>query len=181
MAPIASARFRPVGELWELGFDGTLVTLRDSKGMRDLAALLGRPGRELAAVDLVAPTGTVMSGSTGPAIDEQARQTYKRRVIELEHELDEADADADADRSSRLAVERETLLAQLAGAYGLGGRARRSGDSAERARTAVTARIRDAIRRIETQHPALGRHLAKSIRTGTFCAYDPEQPVRWEL
>jgi hypothetical protein len=43
----------------------------------------------------------------------------------------------------------------------------------------VTARIKDAIRRIGAAHPQLGRHLTRSVRTGTFCSYEPEQPVRW--
>jgi hypothetical protein len=48
------------------------------------------------------------------------------------------------------------LVAELAHAAGLGGRARRLGDPGERARSAVTARIRDTIRRIAERHPALG-------------------------
>jgi hypothetical protein len=40
-------------------------------------------------------------------------------------------------------------------------------------------RIKDAIRRIGVVHPDLGRHLARSVRTGTFCVYDPDQPARW--
>lgn len=70
------------------------------------------------------------------------------------------------------------MLEQLASAYGLAGRPRKTGDPGERARTAVTARIRDAIRRIERLHPELGKHLARSIRTGTSCAYDPDPPHR---
>ena len=42
-------------------------------------------------------------------------------------------------------------------------------------------RIEDAVRRIEAAHPELGRHLANSVRTGTFCTYSPERPVRWTL
>jgi hypothetical protein len=45
----------------------------------------------------------------------------------------------------------------------------------------VTARIRDSLSRIEARHPALGRHLRESIVTGTFCAYRPTTPVRWQL
>jgi hypothetical protein len=45
----------------------------------------------------------------------------------------------------------------------------------------VTARIRDAIRRIGDAHPELGRHLGRSVRTGTFCVYEPDQPVHWSL
>jgi len=65
--------------------------------------------------------------------------------------------------------------------HGLGGRARKTGDHAERARSAVTWRIRSAISRIEAVHPALGRHLKNSVRTGTFCAYEPERRVDWRL
>ena len=58
--------------------------------------------------------------------------------------------------------------------------ARRLDDPAERARRAVTNRIRDALARIETGQSALGRHLRTSIRTGTFCSYQPERTVAWE-
>jgi hypothetical protein len=88
---------------------------------------------------------------------------------------------ADIERSARIAAERDALVAALTEAYGLGGRARRSGSVAERARTAVTTRVRDAIRRISEAHPELGRQLARSVRTGTFCVHEPDQPVRWSL
>jgi hypothetical protein len=55
------------------------------------------------------------------------------------------------------------------------------GSPAERARTAVTTRIRDAIRRIRQADPDLGEHLARSVRTGTFCVYDPVTPVHWSV
>jgi hypothetical protein len=47
----------------------------------------------------------------------------------------------------------------------------------------VTRSIKNAIRRIEGHSPALGHHLGASIRTGTFCSYDPDQrvPISWEL
>jgi hypothetical protein len=45
----------------------------------------------------------------------------------------------------------------------------------------VTARIRDAIARIEHAHPELGRHLRASIVTGARCAYRPAETVRWTI
>ena len=66
-----------------------------------------------------------------------------------------------------------TLSGHLASALGLGGRDRRFGAAAERARLTVTKAIRDSLRRIADRHPALGAHLAASIRTGTYCSYDP--------
>ncbi|MGH7820030.1 MAG: hypothetical protein ACREQ9_09665, partial [Candidatus Binatia bacterium] len=51
----------------------------------------------------------------------------------------------------------------------------------ERARKAVSWRIRHEIARIESIHPALSRHLRRSIRTGRFCCYAPEEPIVWEI
>jgi hypothetical protein len=177
--------------------------MRDSKGLRDLHALLARPGIAVAALDLATSPASTPPASTGPGghragapagpdvlhppsdtgevIDAQARAAYRQRLRELDEAAAEADAAADIERSARIAAERDALVEALTGAYGLGGRVRRSGSAAERARTAVTARIRDSIRRIGDAHPELGRHLARSVRTGTFCIYEPDQPVRWSL
>ncbi|MEV6975882.1 AAA family ATPase, partial [Kitasatospora sp. NPDC093806] len=179
------------GELWQIRFAGQEVRLPDSKGLRDLAVLLARPGTPVPALDLAttAPSAPSALGAraddlhepadTGELIDATARAAYRHRLTELDREAADADAAGDAERSARIAVERDALVGQLAAAYGLGGRVRRTGSAAERARTAVTARIRTAIERIARAHPALGRHLVNAVHTGTLCVYRPEQPVRW--
>ncbi len=45
----------------------------------------------------------------------------------------------------------------------------------------VTKAIRAAIAAVERHHPALGAHLAASVRTGRFCSYAPpgETPPAW--
>ena len=56
-------------------------TVRDSKGMRDLAVLLARPGTEVHALDLVSDAGSVRhEGDLGDALDETARAAYRRRI-----------------------------------------------------------------------------------------------------
>jgi hypothetical protein len=167
------------GDVWTITFDGRTCTLTERKGLRDLARLLAQPGREIAALDLAAPGPTLVETDTGDMLDAQARDAYRARLAEIETELDEADRNGDIGRSARLAAERDALVEQLTGAYGLGGRGRRAGGSGERARTAVRSRIRAALDRIGEAHPPLGRHLERSIRTGTFCVYDPDPPVAW--
>ncbi|MEV1145785.1 hypothetical protein, partial [Micromonospora sp. NPDC049799] len=66
-------------------------------------------------------------------------------------------------------------------AAGLAGRTRRLGDESERARKAVTGRIRDTLRRIDDRHPALAAHLRDSVSTGSSCRYQPATPVPWRL
>jgi hypothetical protein len=168
--------------------------MKDVKGLRDIARLLARPGAEIAALDLAsapgggtrppsaaAAEGLGPQGHAGEVLDEHARSEYKARLRDLEEEIDDADAMRDAVRAERARAERDAIARELASAYGLGGRARRVGDPSERARTTVTRRIREAIARVEQTHPALGRHLRHSIRTGAFCSYVPEQDVHWTL
>jgi hypothetical protein len=52
----------------------------------------------------------------------------------------------------------------------------------ERARSAVSKRIKDAIRKVGRYHPFLGHLLSTSIKTGYRCAYlpGPGGPIRWE-
>ncbi|MFP3921577.1 MAG: hypothetical protein ACLFPA_04915 [Dichotomicrobium sp.] len=84
-------------------------------------------------------------------------------------------------RAEKHQAELDQLIEELSRALGIGGRDRRLGSLAERARSTVTWRIRHAITRIERDHPQLGRHLANSIRTGTFCSYQPERRIAWKI
>jgi len=169
------AELRREGDVWAISYAGTTVRVRDSKGLNDLAVLLGSPGRAVHVTEL---TGAPFS-STAEDLDATAIASYRRRLTQLEEEIADAEADHDVDRRSTLAAERDFLVSELAGALGLGGRRRRAGDPVERSRKAVTGRIRDSIERINRTHPALGRHLTNSVRTGTWCCYQPERRVTW--
>ncbi|MGQ0519745.1 MAG: ATP-binding protein, partial [Actinomycetota bacterium] len=172
--------FRRTGDGWELAWAGTTVHVPDRKGLHDLARMLASPGREVAALDLA---GTpVVEGAGDEILDVAARHAYATRLRRIESELDESDGRADTARSARLAAERDALVDQLTAAYGLGGRSRRLGPSAaERARSSVTQRIREAVRLVERRHPEMAAHLRESVRTGAFCVYDPREPVTWQL
>lgn len=177
--PLRTGVFRRLGDVWQVGFDDELVSVRAAKGMVDIHRLLGSPGREIHCLELAG--GGVEEGGTGPQLDETARRAYEDRVRELQADIDDADAAHDLARAEAARVELDALVDQLTAALGLGGRARTGTSSAERARSAVTQRIRTTIRRIEDLHPRLGRHLRSSIRTGVFCSYTPEEPLPWEL
>jgi hypothetical protein len=169
--------FRPEGQVWRLRYAGREVAVPDGKGLHDLAALLSAPGREVPVGDLlglVAPPA-----GADPVLDGPARAAYKARLAALAAEVDEAEADHDLGRAERARTEREFLIGELAAATGLGGRTRRLGDEAEKARKTVTARIRHTIGRIARVHPELGAHLDASVRTGTRCVYQPLAPTRW--
>ncbi|MDP1805281.1 MAG: hypothetical protein Q8K72_08960, partial [Acidimicrobiales bacterium] len=99
-----------------------------------------------------------------------------------DEELDRARADHDPGRAERLDVQRAELVTELRRAAGLAGRPRALGSSTtERARKAVTARLREAIGRIGAVLPALGAHLDRSVVTGTTCRYEPADHLTWRL
>jgi tetratricopeptide (TPR) repeat protein len=176
----ASAVFRRDGGVWTLAFAGTSVNVADAKGLHDLASLLASPGADVPVLRLLAGAAAEPFGSD-ERLDQTARAAYRRRLAELDDALDAAALGNDDRRVQVLGAERDALVAELSAAAGLGGRARRLGDPGERARTTVTARIRDAVRKIEQVHPALGAHLRESVVTGRLCRYEPASPVRWRL
>jgi tetratricopeptide (TPR) repeat protein len=180
-----SGTFRREGDVWSIEFDGQVVRVRDARGLRHLARLLSDPAREFHALDLVAAASGEPApralGDAGPLLDDQAKATYRRRLQEIDADIDGARGAGDAAREAQAEQERSFLVQELSRAVGLGGRDRRAGSASERARVAVTRSVRQAIARIGDHHPALGDHLQHSIRTGTYCAYepDPRAPVTW--
>ena len=93
---------------------------------------------------------------------------------ELEEELAEATSWADPVRAARAREEMNFLADELAAAVGLGGRDRKTGSAAERARINITRAIRAALSWIRAHSPALADHLDATIHTGTFCSYAPD-------
>jgi tetratricopeptide (TPR) repeat protein len=169
--------FRKEGALWTVCFEHQVAHLPEVRGLQDIAQLLARPSEELHCVALAGqPADT---GRGVEVLDEQARRAYRNRLHEIETELTEAQEANDPGSTERLEEERERLLDEMRKATGLGGRDRKMGDAAERARSAVTWRIRNAIKKLDAAHPALARHLAHAVKTGVFCSYTPERETQW--
>ncbi len=176
--PDKRAVFKVANELREIVFDGHRVQLPEVKGFKDLEQLLAADG-ELHCTELM---GSVSEdGEAGEVMDARARAEYASRIRELQSELEDAQENNDLARAEKLHEELDPLIDHLTKAVGIGGRSRKLAAPAERARSAVTWRIRSAIRKIEAAHPSVGRHFGNAIRTGTFCCYVPEKPVDWEL
>ncbi|WP_255632338.1 AAA family ATPase [Amycolatopsis sp. TNS106] len=186
-APTGGANvFRFDGDVWTIGFDGRSVTLPDAKGLRDLHYLLRHPGSDVPAVRLLNPAGgelvTAARGLGGdPVLDEQSKTRFRERLRLLDDELERATELENDVLAASLDREREALLDQLRRATGLHGRTRRLGDEAERARKAVTGRIRDSLRRLGERHPAAAEFLRASVHTGANCGYRPGREIAWKL
>jgi hypothetical protein len=178
-AGAARAVFRKDGALWTVAFEGRTAQLVEVKGFADLARLLARPGVEVHCLELAERPAEATPGDV--VLDDRARREIRARAVELQREIDDADAAHDRGRAERAREELDRLVDSLAGATGLGGRSRALGSPAERARSAVTWRIRSAIKKVAAAHPRLGRHLENAVRTGHFCVYQPESAIDWLL
>ncbi|HSJ01091.1 MAG TPA: hypothetical protein VK956_01505, partial [Verrucomicrobium sp.] len=176
--PIANA-FRKEGDLWTASFDHEVVQMPEVRGYHDLARLLGEPGQEVHCLALAGANSEGTAGRGTEVLDETAKRAYQSRLQEINEDLAEAGAHQQHDRVEKLEAEKDALIAELKKSMGLGGRSRKMGDPAERARTAVTWRIRHAIKKLEGAHPGLARHLTNAVRTGVYCSYMPEKETKW--
>jgi pimeloyl-ACP methyl ester carboxylesterase len=180
----AAMQFRREGDYWTIAFGGKVVRMRDAKGLGYLARLLRHPHREFHVLDLLAGEARRVSPAPagGALLDESAKRAYRERIAELEAEIEQARRWNDAERAASIEGELGALTHELAGALGLGGRDRRAASEGERARASVTKAVRSAMRRLDDQHPELGRHLSVAVHTGIFCAYDPDSrvPADWD-
>ena len=175
--PTSTLQLRCEGEYWVLEGLGATCRLKASRGIEMLAKLVADPGREVHALDLMGAE-TVDAGDSGEVLDADAKRAYRARMLELREELEEAEQWNDAARAERARDEIEALEAELSRAAGLGGRDRRVGKAAERARVNVQRRLTDALKRIADVDAELGKHLAAAVRTGTYCSYAPERANR---
>ena len=196
---VVTAVFRRTGAGHLVCFRDREALVPDLKGLRYLVRLLAEPGREFHVIDLVGVehgtlrarhTGTAASGRSEPltdvglpTLDAGARAAYRRRLSEVEEDLAEAEAMHDLARLSLAQRDRDYLVAELTRAVGLGGRARTVGGTSERARGSVTRSLRYALHKLGESHADLSVHLDRTVRTGTYCSYEPDPltPVVWDL
>ena len=187
------------GDVWAFRFDGQDVHIRDSKGVRCLAVLLAHPGVEIAALELAGPARRPGCSRSGRFRRRAFRVSHRampgRRSTprprphtgggsnELREELEEAESFNDPERAAKAREEMDFLARELAAAVGLGGRDRKTASNAERARVAVTKAVRATLKRIGEMDEPSAQELAATIRTGTFCSYEPDRrrPISWTI
>ena len=171
--------FKKEQAIWHFEFDGLEVTMPDLKGFHDISALLATPEKDIHCTELMGSEGSMDENNF--VIDGQARLAYKKHINELQQDIEEAEENNDIGKKEVLQKELDQMIDHLSKNLGLGKRPRKMKSPTERARAAVTLRIRSAVKRLTEHHPSLGKYLTNSIRTGVFCSYSPETPREWIL
>ena len=175
----ATASMRRVGDVWHLAFAGKEATVPQTKGLADIARLVSAAGSEVHVLELV--DAVDRSGGSGEMADRTALNAYRRRLVDLEAEIDDAALGNDPERRARAEEERQALIDELGRVSGVRRQPREfANHPAERARKAVAGRIRDAIRKLEPLLPELAAHLQRTIVTGNYCRYRPDA-TQWDI
>lgn len=165
-------------EVWTFAFKNKTVQLSETKGFHDISQLLSRPNENILCSELM---GSGIFEVKNEVLDDEAKRQYQSRIIELQEEINEAEIHGNIESLNKLREEYDSLIDHLSKSLNFKGKSRKFQSSSDKARSAVTQRIRNSIKKIESIHPELGGHLFESIRTGTFCSYSPSEPVIWEL
>jgi predicted ATPase len=199
--------FAVSGEYWTLGYGGATFPLKDIKGLSCIQRLLQHPGEEFHALDLLGGADTSitsegervekhessldigvtfrrgLTGDAGEMLDAKAKQDYKRKLLQLNEQLEDLRERGNHERAELIESDIEFLTRELTRAVGRGGRDRRAGSAAERARLNVTRAIKAAIQKISERQAAMGELLERSIKTGSFCSCipDPSISVSWQF
>ena len=160
-------RFVSTATGWELAYGGRQATVADAAGLGHIAAVLRADGRPVHVLELV----------EGAAAGAQLATELRSRLEEVEAQVVTAEPVA----AALGRAEGDFLRAELTDLAGPGPAAEAAAAAADRARRLVGLRIRSALDRVEDVLPDLGRHLRRSVRTGTFCFYEPEGPERWKI
>lgn len=173
------------GDTWLVRGPAGEARVAHTAGVQHLAQVLAAAGAEVPATTLagIDAAPVPVERDLGAALDATAKRQYRARITELRADIDEAEANHDTDRATIAQLELDALLRELSAAVGLGGRDRPTGSGAEKARVNVTRSIRRAIAAIAAEAPDLGAHLERSVRTGRFCAYEPDPgaALTWDV
>ena len=147
---------RRSGAGWALAFSGQRAEVAAGAGLDHIADLLAAAGRPLHVADLA-----------GAGAD--LAMEYRARLSDLDGQARNA---ADPLATAVARAESDVLCAELASP---------EDDAVDRARRLVALRIRTALDQVDVALPALGQHLRRSLRTGSFCVYEPAWTQRWKV
>ena len=195
--PPETVVFAANGDYWTIGPLGATFSIKASKGLAYIHRLLQHPREEFHVLDLMSGPGAAIVpensyletastdsnlsvgrlGDAGEMLDGKAKQDYKRRLVELRGQLEDAQELGNSERAAEIESEIDFLAREISRAIGLGGRDRRAGSVAERARLNVTRAIKTALQKISEYHSGLGEMLDRSVHTGSFCSYVPYSPT----
>lgn len=186
---------RDRGGAWIVTYCGETRLFSHVNGLSYVYLLLQCPGTPIKASQLIRVSQSPLcsrpalldgdleneSEAGVPILDEQACKAYTLELKRLQEEYRTAEAKHDLALMQNLQRDQEFISSQLNVNRGLYGRKRTFATQSERARVTVQKAIRHALHKIRHANTELAEHLQAAIKTGTWCVYDPEPRIEWQL
>ena len=179
----ARYRFRLIGDMWEIRYDGESGNFSDLKGFGIIAKLLKSPNpqRPMTAAELLGRNAddAVAEHTQQPALDPEALRAYREQIAEYDRDIEQANESGDEPKAESLTREKNQVIHQLKAATRIGNGVRSIGpkDPAKSAQVAA----RQAVKRVRDQvaktMPRLAEHLRTSLNIGEQCSYRPSNPA----
>ena len=130
--------------------------------------------------ELAGEYGEVIQSEEDEVLDKTALRDFQCRLVDIEEEKTIAANEENDSRYQALEAEQDDILLALKQGLGVGQRQRKFSGPVEKARKAVSARVKSTLKRIAEVHPALASHLQASLKTGIYCSYSNEAGVDWQ-
>ena len=176
--------FKLTGDFWTIRYEGEIIRLKDSKGLRYILTLLKNPNKDIRSDQLVAIGLNVLMMQSQDAYSSLGEnQQHSNRTLPDVHISVYQDALAklkseleNLSPSNRGYLEKiqqiSALDKMIRSRFDKFGR-RRPEDYGEKARQAVSKVIASAKKKIKKEMPEFHGHLKRYLTTGFKCVYDP--------
>ena len=176
--------FRPDGERWLIRFKGKQRSLNKCKGLEYIHILIKNKGKEYSVQDLLSEHSKrpIKFDGADDLYDEQALAEYKKKVKELDNDIEKAKKDGDSSNAERLEMERSEIINLLSQTWHKD--IKKLNLESERFRKSIGRAITRAINKTQKQLPELGKHLKDSIPShysGVSLSYHPSEEIEWVL
>jgi len=195
--------FKPNGDFWTIIFqDEVLPLVKHNKRMLYLYELLKSPKKKISALELCQIVNKTTQQDTRPetpkndaskskkamsyeesfaVLDKESIKNYEKNLNQLDASLETAKKNNDLAEQERLQGERDTVIGQLKANTGIGGKLRKFGGDAKKAKDTVSKAISRAKNDIKHHNEKLFQHLENSVRLSNDCSYNPEPSIDWQF
>jgi hypothetical protein len=169
------------GVQWQVTVQGRTATVADCVGMRYLATLIAHPGLDIPSIELAGSGDPPqVAGERATLHQAESRQflldgiavgEYRRRLAQLEADIDDYQSMHDLQRAAQAQRERDWLVSELKAAAGLSGRIRQFSNDTERARVAVGKALHRALDRLSASDSFIAAEIRARLKTGLRCSF----------
>jgi len=201
--------FRLKGDIWEISFEGITNHYKNLLGLQDLQILLNNPTKsihvsvlyrnkslnnlqnaehlnKLSFEEINEKGLSITTSEKGiDAIDDKARADYYKRINRLKEEMEDAEEFGNIEKIEELREEKVGIKKQLDISLRKNKwTIRKEKDPKDRMRKAISARIKDVLKKFKNNNNPLFLFLDDTLEFGSYIKYNPQKSpktVDWIL